>query len=155
MAVVKTVAIMYVERVKSRQKNKVYEQVLLRESYREPGTPRSRVMHRTLLNLTKYPPHEIRAIELGLKYKHNLEAIERLEQVPVKLEQGRSVGAVWTVYTIARRLGIESALGKESGGTVGVVAGAGEGDRSGFEAVSSTLSYDASSVRCVGDGVRI
>ena len=120
MAMVKSVAIMYVERVKSKQKNKVYEQVLLRESYREPGAPRSQVKHRTLMNLTKYPSHEIRAIELGLKYKHNLEELERIAKGSMKLHQGLSVGAVWTIYTLCKRLGIEKALGTDREGKLGL-----------------------------------
>jgi hypothetical protein len=34
--------------------HKTYEQILLRESYRQPGGKRSAVRKRTLLNLTKY-----------------------------------------------------------------------------------------------------
>ena len=46
---------MYIERVKSKQGDKVYTQILLRESYRERGAKGSSVKKRTLLNLTKYP----------------------------------------------------------------------------------------------------
>ena len=34
----------------------------------------------------------------------------------VKLEEGLSVGAVWTVYEVARRLGIERVLGRSRAG---------------------------------------
>ena len=61
------VAIMYIERVRYKRAEKTYEQILLRESYRQPGAKRSAVKKRTLLNLTKYPPQLIRAIELALK----------------------------------------------------------------------------------------
>ena len=46
---------MYVERVKCRRGGKVYTQVLVRESYREKSGGRSKVKHRTLLNITRFP----------------------------------------------------------------------------------------------------
>ena len=63
---------MYVEHVKSKQGNKVYTQILLRESYREKGGKRSRVKHRTIANLTHCSPKDVQAIEWGLKHKHDL-----------------------------------------------------------------------------------
>ena len=47
---------------------KVYETILLRESYREG----KKVKKRTIANLTNCSPDEIAAIELALKYKGNL-----------------------------------------------------------------------------------
>ena len=58
---------MYVERVKSKQGNRIYCQILLRESYRVPGEDRSKVKHRTILNLTKFDPVDVAAIEFALK----------------------------------------------------------------------------------------
>jgi hypothetical protein len=43
---------MHIQRVKSKQSNKTYEQILLRESYREPGAKRSAVRKRTLVPAT-------------------------------------------------------------------------------------------------------
>jgi len=100
---------MHVHRVKSKQGGRVYEQVLLRESYRERGGKRSDVKKKTLLNLTKYPPEVIEAIELALKHRNNLAALGSIKDV--KVTQGPSVGGVFAVYQIARRLGIEAALG--------------------------------------------
>lgn len=60
---------MHIQRVKSKQGNKTYEQILLRESYREPGGKRSAVRKRTLLNLTKYPPQIVNALELALTHQ--------------------------------------------------------------------------------------
>ena len=60
---------MHIHRVKSKQSNKVYVQILLRESYRETVDGKSKVKKRTLLNLTKYPENVIKAIELALKHK--------------------------------------------------------------------------------------
>lgn len=106
------VAIMYVERIRNKQGKKTYTQVLLRESYREPGAPRGRVKHRTLLNLTRFPLADIEAIELGLKCKNNLETLRALTKKSVRTRQGRSVGAVWLLSHVARRIGLTDALGR-------------------------------------------
>ena len=105
------VGIMHVHRVKSKQRGKVYEQVLLRESYREPGAPRSAVKKRTLINLTKYPQNEIKAIELALKHKNNIPEIEKILDGKIKQKQGRSVGAVWILWRLCRKIGLDKVLG--------------------------------------------
>ena len=92
---------MYIDRIKSKQGDKVYVQILLRESYREPGAPRSRVKHRTLLNLTKHDPKEIEAIELGLKHKNDLDKLRTAAGVEIRLTQGKSVGAAWMLWRVA------------------------------------------------------
>jgi transposase len=112
--VLKAVDIMHVQRVKSRQGEKVYEQILLRESYREPGAERSAVKKRTLLNLTKYPPQIVKAFELVLKHQGDLSVLASMSDI--ELQQGPSVGAVFTLFEIARRLGIEKVLGKHQDG---------------------------------------
>ena len=81
-----SVGIMHVHRVNSKRGKKVYRQVLLRESYRESGARRSAVKKRTLLNLTKYPPEVVAAIELALKHKGNLAALSSIKEV--QLVQG-------------------------------------------------------------------
>jgi hypothetical protein len=98
------VGIMHIHRVKSKQGNRVYEQILLRESYREPGAKRSAVKKRTLINLTKYSPEVVAAIELALKHKNDLSALTSIKEV--KLEQGLSVGGIFAVFAVAKRLGI-------------------------------------------------
>lgn len=105
------VAIMHVSRIKNRHGKKVYEQVLLRESYREPGAPRSRVKHRTLLNLTAFPEKDVQAIEWALKHKGDLQALQNLSNQTLLLQQDRSVGAVWLLWSLAQRIGLVSALG--------------------------------------------
>ena len=105
---------MHIHRIKSKQGNKVYEKILLRESYREPGGGRSAVKKRTLLNLTKYPSDVVQAIELALKHRKNLSALTSIKDV--RLQQGLSVGGVYTVFQIARQLGIEKALGMNEAG---------------------------------------
>src|SRR5271157_4754718 len=89
---------------------KIYESIYLRESYREGD----RVRKRNIANLTHCDPQELAAIEVALKYKGNLAALGTLEQI--HLCQGLSVGAVWTAYATARRLGIDRALGQDFAG---------------------------------------
>jgi Transposase DDE domain len=100
---------MHIDRVRYKRGEKTYEQILLRESYREPGAKRSAVKKRTLLNLTKYPPNLIHAIEVALKNKDDLSALTSLKEV--NMQQGQSVGGVFALMQVARRFGIEKALG--------------------------------------------
>jgi len=103
---------MYVERIKTRRGDKTYEQVLIRESYREKGAPKTRVKHRTLLNITKYPKAMQDAIAAALKNPERvLENVEQ-QKPPFILQEQRSVGAVWAVAKVAERLGIVKALGQ-------------------------------------------
>jgi hypothetical protein len=53
---------------------------------------------------------EIEALRLALRHKEDLEHLGTIQDA-VTLKQGLSFGAVWTVYHVARRLGIEQALG--------------------------------------------
>jgi hypothetical protein len=108
------VGIMHIHRVKSKQGGRVYEQILLRESYREPGAKRSTVKKRTLVNLTKYPTEVIEALELALKHRNDLSALRSTNDIA--LTQGPSVGGVFTVFKVAQRLGIDKALGTRQEG---------------------------------------
>jgi hypothetical protein len=92
---------------KSTKGKKIYNSVLLRESYREGG----KVKKRTIANLSRCTPEEIAAIRLALEHKGNLADLGVLKD-DVQLQEGLSVGAVWTVYQVARRLGIEKGLRK-------------------------------------------
>jgi DDE family transposase len=85
-----------------------YVCTLLRESYREGD----RVKNRTLANLSHCRPVEIAALRLALEHKDNLVELGSIQE-SLRLQEGLSVGAVWTVYTLAKRLGIEKALGTE------------------------------------------
>jgi transposase len=93
---------------KSRQP---YVCTLLRESYREGGV----VKNRTIANLSHCKPEEIAALRLALEHKDNLAELGSIA-ASVRLQEGLSVGAVWTVYTVAKRMGIERALGTERAG---------------------------------------
>ena len=90
---------------------KSYTRHLLRESYREEG----KVKHRTIANLSSCTAEEIEAIRLALAHKHHLSALVNLQD-DLRLEQGLSVGAVWTVFSVAKRLGIVDALGSSRAG---------------------------------------
>ena len=97
---------MYVARASWPSSNgKSYQSIYLRESYREGG----HVRKRDIANLTHCDPKEIAAIELALRFKDDLSALGSLDKI--RLAQGLSVGAVWTAFEVARRLGIDQALG--------------------------------------------
>ena len=103
--------VMHIVENKSKQGKKIYQSVLLRESYRENG----KVKKRTIANLSNCSAEEISAIKLALQYKGDLSKLVHIEN-DVNLQEGFSVGAVWVVYQIAKRVGIEGALGKEISG---------------------------------------
>jgi transposase len=79
---------------------------LLRESYRQDG----KVRHRTLANLTHCSCQEVQAIKLALKHKANLHQLGNVNQ-DVDVQQGLAVGAVWTLWQVAQRIGLVKALG--------------------------------------------
>ena len=102
---------MYVEITKSVQNGKTYYCYLLRHNYREGG----KIKHKTIANISQCSPEEIEAIRFALKYKHNLSALISVSQ-DLSLKQGLSFGAVWLLYKMAKRLGIEKALGNQREG---------------------------------------
>lgn len=97
---------MYVDTSTVRANGKTYTRHLLRQSYREHG----KVKHCTIANLSKASPEEIEAIRLALRHKGDLRELGNVKQ-DVTLAQGLSVGAVWTLFEVARQLGIVDALG--------------------------------------------
>ena len=105
-----SVCTMYVERTKKRQNAKVYEQILLRESYRVREEGRSKVKKRTLLNLTRFDTSQVEAIEFALKNRGAL--VRAKEGQGLELREGKSVGAVWVACEIAERIGVAKALGR-------------------------------------------
>ena len=86
---------------------RTYRRTLLRNSYRKNG----KVCHDTIANLSKCDNDEIAAIKLALANKQNLAAL-RVPDKGVKTQQGFSVGAVWLLYQLAKRLGIAKAIGR-------------------------------------------
>ncbi len=97
------IAIMYIDTCKTKN----YTRHLLRENYREDG----KVKHRTIDNLSHCTDSEIDAMKLALKHKSDLSKLCLLSE-NLELEQGLSVGAICLVNEIAKRLGIDTALGK-------------------------------------------
>jgi len=102
---------MYISRAAWPSSNgKTYQSIYLRESYRD-GT---HVRKRNIANLTHCDPEEIAAIELALRFQGQLTALGSLDKI--RLSQGPSVGAIWAIVEVARRLGIEKALGSAFAG---------------------------------------
>jgi hypothetical protein len=102
---------MYVARATWPSSNgKAYESIYLRESYRDGA----HVRKRDIANLTHCDPKEVAALELALKFKGDLSRLGALDKI--QLRQGLSAGAVWTVYQVAHRLGIDTALGRDFAG---------------------------------------
>src|SRR3989441_5613715 len=100
------VATMYIDTSHITRGDKTYTRHLLRESYRANG----KVLHRTIANVSQCSAAEIEALRLALRHKENLEHLGTIQDA-ITLQQGLSFGAVWTVYQVARRLGIAQALG--------------------------------------------
>ena len=97
---------MYIDTSHITRGGKTYTRHLLRESYRANG----KVLHRTIANVSHCSAAEIEAMRLALRHKEELEHLGTIQDA-ITLKQGVSFGAVWTVYHVARRLGIEKALG--------------------------------------------
>ncbi len=89
---------------------KTYESIYLRESFRQDG----KVKKRDIANLSHCNPAEIAAIELALKHKGDLAVLTSLDGV--QLQEGASVGAVYLAAAVARRLGLDQALGPDFAG---------------------------------------
>lgn len=102
---------MYIDTSHITRGGKTYTRHLLRESYRANG----KVLHRTIANVSHCSAVEIEALRLALRHKEALEHLGTIQDA-VTLKQGLSFGAVWTVYHVARRLGIEKALGTTRAG---------------------------------------
>jgi len=102
---------MYIDTSHITRGGKTYTRHLLRESYRAHG----KVLHRTIANVSHCSATEIEAMRLALRHKDDLEHLGTIQDA-ITLTQGVSFGAVWTVYHIARRLGIEKALGTTRAG---------------------------------------
>ncbi len=87
-------------------KNGKYQRHLIRESFRKDG----KVKHRTIANISGCSDKEICAIKLALKHKNDLgKIVNGLKKTTA--HQGKSMGAVWLIYSIAKKLGIIDALG--------------------------------------------
>jgi len=98
---------MFIDDQSYTQKNgKLYRRVLLRNSYRANGI----VQHDTVANLSKCSDEEIEAIRLALKHKGNLQSLVNISEA-TGLKQGLSMGSLWILHQLSKRLGIVKALG--------------------------------------------
>src|SRR5215475_13585483 len=138
---------MYVDTSHITRGGKTYTRHLLRESYRANG----KVLHRTIANVSHCSEAEIAALRLALRHK---EALEHLGPIPdaITLQQGPSFGAVWTVYHVARRLGIAQALGTTREGklALGPVLARGIDPGSRLSAVRLAMAHAACDVLGLG-----
>jgi len=113
---------MYITRASwTNRLGKVYNSIWLKESYRENGKVKSRY----ILNLKNWSEEAINALQLALNSENKTNAASKNDSMPDKyesmqicpqqitLEQGLSVGALFTVFQIAGRLGIIDALGND------------------------------------------
>jgi hypothetical protein len=98
---------MFIDDATFARNGKTYRRVLLRNSFRV----NSQVRHHTLANLSHCSEEEIQAIKLALKHKGQLSHLGDLRE-EVRTQQGLSVGAVWVLYHVAKRLGLVKALGQ-------------------------------------------
>jgi len=94
---------------------RTYRRTLLRNSYRKNG----KVYHDTIASLSKCGDDEIEAIKFALANKKYLAAL-KVPNKAVKTRQGLSVGAVWLLHQLAKRLGIVKAMGRSVNGKLSV-----------------------------------
>lgn len=97
-----TVAVMYIEEIKRVVDGKEYSSFVLRESYREGG----KVRKRYVANISHLPRNEIEAIREALRYKN-----PGVQKQDIQQQTGCSVGALFTVVELCKRLQISEALG--------------------------------------------
>jgi len=88
-----------------------YDRHLLRTTFRESG----KVRHKTLGNLSSCSRAEIEAIRWALRNSGQIPPSAPVLR-DIRSRQGRSVGAVFLLRTLARRLGIDQALGDSQEG---------------------------------------
>jgi transposase len=98
---------MHIDDQTYQRNGKTYRRALLRNSYRKNG----KVYHDTIANLSQCSSEEIDVMKFALKNKKALTALN-IPGEKVQTHQGMIVGAVWALYQLAKRLGIEKALGR-------------------------------------------
>jgi hypothetical protein len=97
---------MYVDICKYKRGRKTYSRALLRESFREGG----KIKHRTVANISHLPQQVVLALRAALAGK-----VVPAEDVPdpktMTMKQGPSIGAIFTLIMLAKRIGIAAVLG--------------------------------------------
>jgi transposase len=89
--------------------------VLIRESFRENG----KVKHRTITNISDEPPERIMAIKRVLRGDFDHVAFSGLEGAGTR--QGPQFGALYLACQLAKRIGLEEALGKDRKGKLALL----------------------------------
>ena len=108
---------MHLDSSTTQRGDKTYTRHLLRETFREG----KKVKHRTIANLSHCSEEEIAAIRLALRHKKDLSELTTPgKEQSFSQKQGLSIGAVWSVYDIARQLGIADAFGTTREGKLGL-----------------------------------
>jgi transposase len=108
---------MHLDSSTTKRGDKSYTRHLLRETFREG----KKVKHRTIANLSHCSEEEIAAIRLALHHKKDLSELTTTGKgSSFSQKQGLSIGAVWSVYDIARKLGIVDAFGTTREGKLGL-----------------------------------
>lgn len=98
---------MYLDECRTQRHGKTYSRILLRTSFRQDG----KVKHKTIANLSRCSPQEIDAIRWALQHQSDLPSLAALASLPVTTQQGLSVGAIFVLQEMARKIGIVQALG--------------------------------------------
>jgi len=98
---------MHIDDQKYQRTGRTYRRILLRNSYRKDG----KICHDTIANLSKCSEEEINALKYALKNKDLIANNKLIHDSDVTTQQGLSVGAVWLLHKVAKRLGIPKALG--------------------------------------------
>jgi transposase len=98
---------MYIDISFTRSRGNVYRRVLLRTSYREG----KKVKHKTIANLSQESEETIEAIKVALKNKGDINKLLTAIADAPKLTKGLSIGAVYVLLEVAKRLSITASLG--------------------------------------------
>ena len=100
------VVTMFIDDSTHSRNGKTYRRVLLRDSRRVDG----KVRHTTVANLSNCSDEEIKALKLALQHKHDLKELGNIKK-DLRTTQGLSIGAVWVLFQLSKKLGITQALG--------------------------------------------
>ena len=95
---------MYITEINCKKPSgKVFKTVLLRKSYREDG----KVKNQTIANLSDCTEEEIGLFKMVLNSKKKTFQVD----ASIEIIPGKSVGSVFVIYEMAKKLGIVEALG--------------------------------------------
>jgi hypothetical protein len=80
--------------------------ILLRQTYRVNG----KVKKKTIANLTHVPPEVLGSYKALIKYQKHPEILVSTKE-DIKTNAGKSIGAAWTLFMVAKKLHIDEVLG--------------------------------------------